>query len=220
MKMIQKIGFIVVLLTLTVSVTQAQESLSVFPVTDYGANGNGVAENAKTIQQAIDTAAAVGGGVVLFPAGEYRTGTLFLKDNVTLRLEKDATIMGTPDYSLYPADIEPVYETFLLRKDRYAPRVLIVALEKENVAIEGEGTIDGNGEHPNLKPKKRMDSINLIRFIKCKNVRVKGTGSLENKLLITNAAHWALQPIGVDGLTVKNVHVYNYGGATPDALPI
>ena len=220
MRTTRRIGFVIILLTLTVSAIQAQDSLIVFPVTDYGANGNGVAENARSIQQAIDTAAAAGGGVVLFPAGEYRTGTLFLKDNVTLRLEKDATIMGTPDYSLYPADIEPVYETFLLRKDRYAPRVLIVALEKENVAIEGEGTIDGNGEHPNLKPKKRMDSINLIRFIKCKNVRVEGTGPLDRKLLITNAAHWALQPIGVEGLVVKNVHIHNYGGETPDALPI
>jgi len=220
MKTIRKIGFIIVLLTLTVSVIQAQESRSVFPVTDYGANGNGVAENAVSIQKAIDAAAAAGGGVVLFPRGEYRTATIFLKDNVTLRLAKGATIKGTSNYSLYPADIEPVYETFLLRKDRYAPRVLIVALDKDNVAIEGEGTIDGNGEYPDLKKKKRMDSINLIRFIKCRNVRVEGTGSLECKLLITNAAHWALQPIGVEGLIVRNVHIHNYGGETPDGLPI
>ena len=88
------------------------------------------------------------------------------------------------------------------------------------MAIEGEGTIDGNGEVPALKEKKRLASINLIRFIKCKNVRVEGTGSLERKLLITNAAHWALQPIGVDGLVVKNVHIHNYGGETPDGLAI
>jgi len=191
-----------------------------YNVVDYGAKNDGVFENAASIQKAIDAAEAAGGGVVVFPAGEYRTATIFLKDNVTLRLEKGAVIKGTPDYSLYPADIEPVYETFLLRKDRYAPRVLIVALEKQNVAIEGEGVIDGNGEAPELKGKKRLASINLIRFIKCKNVRVQGTGSLARKLKITNAAHWALQPIGVDGLTVKNVHIHNYGGETPDGLAI
>ena len=49
---------------------------------------------------------------------------------------------------------------------------------------------------------------------------MEGTGSLERKLLITNAAHWALQPIGVDGLTVRNVHIHNYGGETPDGLAI
>lgn len=192
----------------------------VFNVTDYGARGDGVHENAESIQQTIDAASNAGGGVVLFPPGEYRTATIFLKDNVTLRLARGSTIKGTPDYSLYPADIEPVYETFLLRKDRYAPRVLIVALEKENVAIEGEGIIDGNGEVPALKEKKRLESINLIRFINCRNVRVEGTGSLQRKLLITNAAHWALQPIGVDGLTVRNVHIHNYGGETPDGLAI
>lgn len=191
-----------------------------FVVTDFSVKGDGVTENAAGIQRAIDAAEDAGGGVVLFPAGEYRTATIFLKDNVTLRLAKDAIIKATPDYSLYPADIEPVYETFLLRKDRYAPRVLIVALEKENVAIEGEGVIDGNGEHPELKKKKRLDSINLIRFIKCRKVRVEGTGPKDQKLLITNAAHWALQPIGIDGLIVKNVHIHNYGGETPDALPV
>ena len=83
------------------------------------------------------------------------------------------------NYNLYPTDLEPIHETFLLRKDRYATRVLIVALEKENVAIVGEGTIDGNGEVHELKRKKRLASINLIRFIKCKNVRVDGTGPLD-----------------------------------------
>ena len=212
----RRIVFFFVLLTLTTGTASAR----IYNVIDYGAKGDGVYENAKSIQKAIDAASEAGGGVVLFPPGEYRTATIFLKDNVTLRLDQGATIKGTPDYSLYPADIEPVYETFLLRKDRYAPRVLIVALEKANVAIEGEGTIDGNGEVPSLKEKKRLASINLIRFIKCKNVRVEGTGSLERKLLITNAAHWALQPIGVDGLTVKNVHIHNYGGETPDGLAI
>ena len=121
----------------------------IYRVTDYGANGNGVAENAAAIQKAIDAAAAVGGGVVLFPAGEYRTTTIFIKDNVTLRLAKGATIKGSPDYDAYPTDIEPPYETFLLRKDRYPSRVLIAGVKVENVAIEGEGVIDGNVDHPN-----------------------------------------------------------------------
>jgi hypothetical protein len=211
-----RMSFLVILLALTTDTALAK----IHSVIDYGARGDGIFENAQSIQKAIDAAAAAGGGVVLIPPGEYRTATLFLKSNVTLRLDRGAKILGTPDYSLYPDDIEALYETFLLRKDRYAPRVLIVALDQENVAVEGEGVIDGNGEVPALKQKKRLDSINLIRFIKCKNVRVEGTGSLERKLLITNAAHWALQPIGVDGLTVKNVHIHNYGGETPDGLAI
>jgi len=220
MKVFTRVSSLIVCVVVTAGISFAKDSSGIFSVIDYGAKGDGVYENAQSIQKAIDAAAAAGGGVILLPPGEYLTAPIFLKSNVTLRLDRGAKILGTPDYSLYPDDIEPVYETFLLRKDRYAPRVLIVALEQENVAIEGEGTIDGNGEVPALKEKKRMDSINLIRFIKCKNVRIEGTGSLERKLLITNAAHWALQPIGVDGLTVKNVHIHNYGGETPDGLAI
>ena len=216
MKATDTIGFLIVLMTFTVGTIQARESLSVFSITDYGANGNGVAENAVSIQKAIDAAAEAGGGIVLFPPGEYRTTTIFLRDNVTLRLAKGVTIKGSPDYDAYPTDIEPLYETFLLRKDRYPSRVLIVGLKVVNVAIDGEGTIDGNGDHQNLR-KKRMESINLIRFISCKNVRVEGLGE---QLTIKNASHWALQPIDVDGLVVQNVHVINYGGNTPDGLAI
>jgi hypothetical protein len=208
----RRIAIICLLLTLTAGATFAKD----FNVTDYGARGDGTYENAQSIQEAINTAAEAGGGVVLFPPGDYRTATIFLKDNVTLRLAQGAVIKGTPDYSLYPVDIEPLYKTFLLRKDRYPSRVLIVGLGVSNVAIEGEGVIDGNGDHPNLR-KKRMDSVNLIRFIKCENVRVEGLGE---QLIIKNASHWALQPINVDGLLVRNVHILNYGGNTPDGLAI
>jgi len=72
-----------VLPALSIGAIQARESGRVFSVNEYGTNGIGVAENAASIQKAIDAAAAAGGGVVLFPAGEYRTATVFLKDNVT-----------------------------------------------------------------------------------------------------------------------------------------
>ena len=86
-------GFMFVLLALFTGPTFA----NVINVIDYGANGDGVHENAQSIQKAIDVAAEAGGGVVLFPPGEYRTATIFLKDNVTLRLAKGATIKGTHD---------------------------------------------------------------------------------------------------------------------------
>lgn len=187
-----------------------------YSVIDFGAIGDGQTENAISIQKAIDAASKAGGGVVLFPAGVYLTTTIFIKDNVTLHLKKGAVIKGSTDYDAYPSDIEPLYETFLLRKDRYPSRALILGMGVNNVAIEGEGTIDGNGDHPRLR-LKRMASINLIRFVSCKNVRVEGLGE---KLKIVNASHWALQPINVDGLLVRNVHIVNYGGNTPDGLPI
>ena len=52
-------------MVLTTGSTLAEE----FVVTDYGARGNGVYENAQSIQKAIDGAAKPGGGIVLFPPG-------------------------------------------------------------------------------------------------------------------------------------------------------
>ena len=213
---IRQTSFVFLLLAVTASTSFAQ---SKYNVLDYGAKGDSKFENAVSIQKAIDAAAEAGGGTVVVPKGKYRTSTVFLKSNVTLRLEKGAVIKGTPKYSLYPV-IKPAYETFLLRADRYPPRALVVALKQENVAIEGEGTIDGNGGAPDLVRKKRLESINLVQFIKCKNVRIEGTGPLNRKLTITSACHWAVQTIGVDGFVIRNVHIHNYGGGTPDGLAV
>ena len=46
---------LIVLLTLAVGASQVQESERVFSVTDYGANADGVVENAASIQRAMRT---------------------------------------------------------------------------------------------------------------------------------------------------------------------
>ena len=60
-------------------------------IKDYGALGDGMTKETSAIQQAIDAAHAEGGGTVLFPAGKYLSGTLYLKSFVTLRLNQGAT---------------------------------------------------------------------------------------------------------------------------------
>ena len=84
MKQTRCIALIFVLLTLATGTALAE----IHNILDYGAKADGVFENAQSIQKAIDAASEAGGGVVLFPPGEYRTATIFLKDNVTLRLDK------------------------------------------------------------------------------------------------------------------------------------
>ena len=71
-------------------------------VRDFGATGDGKTKDTTAIQQAIDRACVMGGGEVLVPAGKYLTGAIALKSNVTLRLDKDAVILGTPDFADYP----------------------------------------------------------------------------------------------------------------------
>jgi hypothetical protein len=63
--------------------------------TEAGIVGDGNTLNRAAIQKAIDNCSAAGGGAIRFPAGQYVTGTIQLKDSVTLRLEKDAVLLGS-----------------------------------------------------------------------------------------------------------------------------
>ena len=58
----------------------------VYNIKDHGAVGDGTTLNTRAIQTAIDHATGAGGGTVFFPPGHYVTGTIQLKDNVTLYL--------------------------------------------------------------------------------------------------------------------------------------
>lgn len=188
-----------------------------YNVKDFGAIGDGTTENAAAIQKAIDTAAAHGGGIVQVPAGVYRTLTIFLKSHVTLRIDSGATLMGSPNLTGY-SQVDPAYQSFMARSDKYPQRVMIVAINEQDVAITGCGTINGNGNDPNLNVA-RLNSVNLVRFIKCHNVRMLGDGS-GSMLKVVNSSHWTVQPMYCDTVHLQFVHIENYGGTTPDGLPI
>jgi polygalacturonase len=165
-----------------------------------GAKGDGTTKDTVALQGAIDACAKQGGGTVRLTAGTYLSAPIVLKSNVTLRLDKGATLLGSPKHEDYPPitmfhlpDLQP----------------LVSATNASNVAIEGEGTIDGNGEswwqqaraikdhgvlgngHP--RPK-------LIIFDHCKNVRVEG-------VTIQNSPMWQLVPYYTDSMVIRNVRI-------------
>ena len=111
-----------------------------FNVKKYGARGNGKRMDSPAIQKAIDACHKAGGGTVLVPAGTYLSATIVLKDNVTLHLEKDALILGTTDYKAYD-NLDPFTEGLGID----VGWALLVAVDAKNVALEGEGVIDGQG---------------------------------------------------------------------------
>ncbi len=167
-------------------------------VRDFGAKGDGITKDTVALQKAIDTCAAQS-GTVLVPSGTYVSAPLILKSNVTLRLEKDAEILGSPDHADYPPmtmfklpDLQP----------------LISATNASNIAIEGEGTIDGNGESWWQEARSIKDHgvlgnhprPKLIIFDHCKNVRVEG-------VTIQNSPMWQLVPYYTDGIVIRNVRI-------------
>jgi polygalacturonase len=166
----------------------------------FGAKGDGVTKDTLSIQKAIDTCAQKGGGTVVLTAGTYLSAPILLKSNTTLQLDKGATLLGSPDHADYPAQVE-------FHLPDLQP--LVGAVNATNIAITGEGTIDGNGKswwdeargikdhgvlgtgHP--RPK-------LIILDHCKHIRIEG-------VTIQNSPMWQLVPYYSDDIVIRNIKV-------------
>ena len=112
-----------------------------FDITKYGASLKAsAAKNQKAINKAIEACSKAGGGRVVIPQGTWKTGAIRMKSHVNLVIEKGATLFFEFDRSLYPL-VETRWEG--LDCINYSP--LIYAYKETDIAITGEGTIDGNG---------------------------------------------------------------------------
>jgi len=114
---------------LTALLLTCSAAAATFDITDYGAVGDGKTLNTGPLQAAIDACGEAGGGTVRVPNGTWLFGTIFLRDNVRLYLAPGATLLGSTD------------------RRHLNPRHLIVADGVRNVAIEGRGTLDAQGEN-------------------------------------------------------------------------
>ena len=129
-------------------------SLKVF-LPDFGAVGNGVELCTDAFAKAIETLSARGGGYLIVPAGIWLTGPIVLKSNINLHIEKGAVILFSPDVELYPL-VETVFEGLDTRRCQ-SP---ISGRNLTNVAITGQGAIDGNGHYWRpLKREKVTESV-------------------------------------------------------------
>ncbi len=101
-------------------------------ITATGAIGDGTTINTAAIQKAIDSVAAQGGGTVLVPPGVFVTGTVSLKNFVTLHRENGAVIKGSPRL-----------DDYMLHGKRVG---LLFTQNAHDLVVDGDGTIDGNGD--------------------------------------------------------------------------
>ena len=130
---------------LTVSLLFAVAYSADFNVRDFGAKGNGTANDTAAIQSAIDTATAKGGGRVVFVDGTFLSGALRLKSGVELHIDRTATLLASPDIADFPD--WPDGHTARENLPRCRSAAFIFADEAERIAIAGGGTIDCNGSH-------------------------------------------------------------------------
>ncbi|HEY4286293.1 MAG TPA: TIM barrel protein [Puia sp.] len=181
-------------------------------VTALGARGDGVTDNTAVLQKAIDSC-AVTGGKVYFPAGTFLSATLYLKSNVTLYLSGGATILGYPEASHYP------YQQTGIRfyGDQWARQSLIFCKDQVNVAIEGHGTIDGQGGRfvttTLKKPDRYRNRPYLLWFAGCKNVSVKDVH-------LKNSAFWMQHYLCCDNVHVDGITIWNHSNKNNDMMDI
>jgi polygalacturonase len=111
-----------------------------FSIVDHGAVSGGKTDCKPAIDAAIDACAKAGGGRVVVPAGEWRVdGPIHLRSNVNLHVARGATLKFSADPRHYLPAVFTRFEGTELHN--YSP--LVYALDQENVALTGEGTLDG-----------------------------------------------------------------------------
>ncbi len=172
---------------------------------DFGAVPDGMTVNTVSIQAAIDFVSTHGGGKVVLDKGDYVSGTIYLKNDVTLWIDEDSALLG----SLNPFDYI---------KDPDAKwTALIFAIGQKNIGIEGGGTVDGRGfsiatrfidfvhlgvieddlRNDRLQEAKRPENIH---FYKCEGIVIRD-------ILLKDPGCWNQQYDKCRDILVERVHV-------------
>jgi len=114
-----------------------------FSIIQFGGKGDGITDCTQAFSTAIKECNRSGGGNVIVPAGKFLTGPIHLLSNVNLHLEKDAIVLFKTDPSAYLPPVIVSWEG--IEAMNYSP--LIYAYGQENIAITGEGTLDGQSSN-------------------------------------------------------------------------
>jgi hypothetical protein len=191
----------------TGNATSLQNS-PVYNVAAFGAVGDGRTLDTAAVQRAVDRAAAEGGGTVYLPPGDYLSGTIRLRDDVTLHLGSGSTIWGSTNLAHYDPD----------------HKHLLYAEAAKNVTLLGQGVVHGNG--PRFWDNERLErwlrgeidlerTSDMIRFDHCRNIVLED-------LDIHYGAFWNIgfgdcERVTLRGITMRN-GVYEEDGPNTDGI--
>jgi len=207
-------------------------------IEDHGATAGGKVKSTEAIRFAIQFCSEKGGGTVVVPEGVWLTGAIHLKSHVRLHLERDAVLRFSTD----PEDYLPVVFTRWAGFECYNYSPLIYARDCEDIAITGEGEIEGQGETwwpweerqadtakrlyetqvlQNVPLGKRIygtveDGLRpqLISPIHCKRVLLEGF------TIRSPGPFWTVHFVYCDQVIARNLSINTPGGPNTDGLNV
>src|SRR5699024_9218477 len=206
-------------------------------ITDYGAVGDGETMNTDAVALAIQDCYEQGGGRVVIPKGIFLTGAVQLLSNINLHLQEGATLL----FSRNPEDYLPMVLSRFEGMDYLNYSSFIYAYEQKNIAITGQGTLDGNASEDHwwnwahsyddrdrlLKMNEAEVPIydrkfgpgfelrpNFVQFYRSKNILVSG-------VTLKRSPMWNIHPVLSENVTVDNIRIESLGpnndGVNPES---
>ncbi len=207
-----------------------------FPVTRFGAAGDGTADCTAAFAAAIAAAHRAGGGHVTVPPGRFRTGAIHLLSHVNLHLEAGATIAFSQDPGAYLPVVFSRWQGIELMN--YSP--FVYCYGQRNVAITGTGTLDGQADANHWWNWKNLETPDFTALEAMADAglpvsqRVFGAGHylpppmiqpfasdtvLIQGVTIINSPFWHMNPNLCSNVTVEGVTVSSSGPNTDGCDP-
>ncbi|MDE3196485.1 MAG: right-handed parallel beta-helix repeat-containing protein, partial [Acidobacteriota bacterium] len=184
------------LMGLALSLLAVPARSAVFDVKTYGAAGDGKTQDRGAIQKAVDAAAAAGGGIVRFGPGVYVTGSIRLHSDITLDIERGATLQASSDPAAYDPPEPNAWDKFQDFGHSHWHNALIWGENLDRIAIAGGGSIDGRA----LVRERGATGDKAIALKQCRNVLLRDFS-------ISVGGHFGILATAADNLTIDNLTI-------------